>query len=81
MFKALFLQRYLFFLNVPLIVVSTSPRRNLVSTILYAIYYEIYLREPDVCIWFNLLSDSVAFTNSVQPELEKDMREVNVLIF
>ena len=44
------------------------------------INYEIYLREPDFCILFNLLSDSVAFTNSVHPELEKDMREVNVLI-
>ena len=45
------------------------------------INYEIYLREADFCIWFNLLSDSVAFTNSVHPELEKDMREVNVLIW
>ena len=27
------------------------------------------------------LSDSVAFTNSVHPELEKDMREVNVFYF
>ena len=28
----------------------------------------------------DFLSDSVAFTNSVHPEHEKDMREVNVLI-
>ena len=44
------------------------------------INYKIYLREPDFCIKFNLLSDSVAFTSRVHPELEKDMREVNVLI-
>ena len=45
------------------------------------INYEIYLREPDFCIWFNFLSDFVAFTNNVHPELEKDMREMNVLIW